>query len=106
MIVRQWKGIVKTEMADAYLGHLQNVTFSQLNNLPGFHSASVFKRAVTGGYECLVITYWDSLQAISQFAGTDIDKAVVPPTVKQMMIEFDDHVVHYEVKMEFSGRNR
>ena len=56
--------------------------------------------------EFVVITQWDSLEAISQFAGTDIDKAVVPPTVQQMMIEFDDRVVHYEVKMEFCGSNR
>ena len=106
MISRHWKGIVKVDMADAYLNHLQKETFSRLNRLAGFHSASVLKRSVTGGYEFVVITQWDSLAAISQFAGTDIGKAVVPPIVQQMMIEFDDRVVHYEVKMEFCGSNR
>jgi heme-degrading monooxygenase HmoA len=47
--------------------------------------------------EFLLVSLWDSEEAIRRFAGEDIEKAVFYPEDEQFLIEKDDHVSHYEV---------
>jgi heme-degrading monooxygenase HmoA len=63
----------------------------------GFSSASILKRVVPQGVEFLIVTNWASLEAIRAFAGSNPENAVVPPKVREMMLEFDPVVRHYEV---------
>jgi heme-degrading monooxygenase HmoA len=65
--------------------------------LPGFHDASLLRRNEERGVEFLVVTVWKSLDAIRSFAGNDLQSAVVPVKVQQMMIEYDRRARHYEV---------
>jgi len=106
MISRHWKGIVKRDHAHRYVAHLQGDTFPQLASLSGFVRATILRREVTGGTEFQVVTVWSSLQEIEAFAGADIEKAVVPPVARAMMVEFDRKVVHYEVAGTFEPRIR
>jgi heme-degrading monooxygenase HmoA len=46
--------------------------------------------------EFLVLTRWESVEHIKQFAGADIAKAVVEPAAIGELIDFDDTVQHYE----------
>ena len=50
-----------------------------------------------GGVEFLVLTQWQSMDAIRGFAGTEVDKAVVEPVAAATLVEFDERVRHYEV---------
>jgi hypothetical protein len=43
-----------------------------------------------------VLTRWESLEHIKQFAGADIGRAVVEPGAIAELIDFDDTVQHYE----------
>jgi heme-degrading monooxygenase HmoA len=101
MIARHWKGIAKSEFARAYTEHLMEETFPALNKLHGFISASILKRTVTNGVEFLIVTEWDSLLSIKAFSGEDTEIAVVPQTVQEMMVEYDQRAIHYEVAHEF-----
>jgi heme-degrading monooxygenase HmoA len=47
--------------------------------------------------EFLLVSLWDSEEAIRRFAGDDIDKAVFYPEDERFLVERDDHVWHYEV---------
>jgi len=96
MISRHWRGVAKAAFADAYVDHLQHHTFVALRKMPGFIDASIHQRVVPEGVEFVVITHWDSLDAIREFAGDDIETAVVPPAVQAMMVEYDPTVRHYE----------
>jgi heme-degrading monooxygenase HmoA len=96
MIARHWTGVAKAESAQAYVDHLRHHTFPALRKLDGFIDASILRRAVPAGVEFVVISHWDSLEAISAFAGDDIDVAVVPPAVQAMMVDYDRSVRHYE----------
>ncbi len=49
------------------------------------------------GVEFLIVTRWQSIKGIQRFAGRDADVAVVPPKVREIMIEYDQKVRHYEV---------
>jgi heme-degrading monooxygenase HmoA len=97
MIARHWRGLVKRDRADAYIEHLQSDTLPQLVQLAGFQDAKVLRRDLPQGVEFLVVTIWNSLDAIRAFAGEDVETAVVPPKARDMMIEYDHKSRHYEV---------
>lgn len=97
MISRHWRGLAKAECAEDYVAHLRGDTLPQLSGIPGFVDARILKRAVEEGVEFLIVTQWDSLQAIQRFAGEHAERAVVPEVVQDMMIEYDQTVRHYEV---------
>jgi heme-degrading monooxygenase HmoA len=97
MIARHWRGLARRESAAPYHAHLHDETFPALERLRGFLGGSILRREVAGGVEFLVITEWQSLDAIRAFAGEDADAAVVPANVQAMMIEYDAVVRHYEI---------
>ncbi|HJY40464.1 MAG TPA: antibiotic biosynthesis monooxygenase [Steroidobacteraceae bacterium] len=97
MIARHWRGLVKRDRADAYIEHLQSDTLPQLVQLAGFQDAKVLRRDLPQGVEFLVVTIWNSLDAIRAFAGDDVETAVVPPKARDMMIEYDRKARHYDV---------
>jgi heme-degrading monooxygenase HmoA len=97
MIERHWKGTAKFQEADNYVKHLLDDTFPKLESIPGFVRVTILKRVVTKGIEFLIRTEWESIESIKQFAGNEPTMAVVPDLVRKMMVEFDDHVSHYEV---------
>ena len=96
MIARHWKGVAKASSAAAYVEHLRHDTFPALRKLEGFIDAAIFRREVPEGVEFVVITHWDTLEAIEAFAGRDIEVAVVAPAVQAMMVDYDRAVRHYE----------
>jgi heme-degrading monooxygenase HmoA len=97
VISRHWRGISARDQADAYVNHLKAETFPALRTIPGFVRASILRRDVTNGTEFQVITVWESLDAIRAFAGEDVEVAVVPAVVREMMVEFEERASHYEV---------
>jgi heme-degrading monooxygenase HmoA len=101
MIARHWKGIARPGSADAYTKHLLTETFPSLLQLQGFIKASILKRSGTDGVEFLIITEWDSILSVKAFAGQDVETAVVPQVVQEMMVQYDPKAVHYEIMHEF-----
>ena len=97
MISRQWRGLAQPDQAQNYLEHLRTETFPALRKLPGFVSASILSRRPGNGVEFLIVTQWDSLDAIARFAGADLEAAVVPAEAAAMMIEYDQRVRHFVV---------
>ena len=97
MISRTWRGIARQEEAANYVRHLQHETFPELSRITGFVSASILRRLTSKGVEFLIVTTWESMDAIRHFAGESVDTAVVPPVVQAMMVEYDHEVSHYEI---------
>jgi heme-degrading monooxygenase HmoA len=97
MIARHWRGYARADRASDYEAHLREATFPALTRIEGFVDASILKRPAGNGVEFLIITRWHSMDAIRQFAGADVDAAVVPAEVGEMMIDYDRRVAHYEV---------
>ena len=97
MISRHWKGIAKPDRAEAYVRHLTTETFPHLATIAGFVRATILKRDIGRGTEFQIVTVWTSIDAIQAFAGKDIEVAIVPKVAQEMMLEYDESVVHYEV---------
>jgi heme-degrading monooxygenase HmoA len=97
MIERHWKGIARKEEVENYIRHLQTKTFPHLSDLAGFIKATILRRPVEKGIEFLIVTVWDSIDSIRQFAGEKVEVANVPPEAQNLMVEFDPTATHYEV---------
>lgn len=100
MIARHWKGLARRERAEDYIRYLQEETFPKLTDIDGFVYASILKRETERGMEFLVISHWQSLEAIRQFSG-EANVAVVPLDVQEMMVEYDREVQLYEIAQEY-----
>jgi len=55
------------------------------------------RRVYDDKVEFLLITLWDSWNAIKAFAGEDYEKAVYYPEDEKFLLQLDPHVLHYEV---------
>jgi heme-degrading monooxygenase HmoA len=97
MISRQWRGLARPNQAQKYIEHLRTDTFPALRAIPGFVSASILSRPFGDGTEFLVVTQWQALDDIARFSGADLEAAVVPAEVAEMMIDYDHRVKHYQV---------
>lgn len=97
MIIREWRGRASPSNADAYPSHFRDSVVPELRKLPGFIGAHLARRPYGDMIEYLVLTRWQSMDAVRRFAGADPSKAVVEPGAVAALVEFDSDVQHYEV---------
>ena len=95
MIVRTWRCQALAAQADAYHQYLIETVFASLNAIQGHRGAYLLKREVGDRIEFQAITFWDSVEALEQYAGEEIGTAVVKPEARAMLAEFDQFVHHY-----------
>ena len=100
MIIREWRARAPLSLAHAYPQHFHARVLPELSHVPGFRGAWLTQRRVGESMEFLVLTRWDSMEAIRGFAGADAEKAVVEPAAQAVLSSFDSHVRHYEVLQE------
>jgi hypothetical protein len=97
MIGRLWRGQCSALKADAYEQHLRQTTLPDLSDIDGYRGAYVLRRQNGGRVEFVVLTLWNSLDAVRVFAGDQHVKAVVPPDAAMLLTSFDEEAAHYEI---------
>ena len=97
MIARLWHGRVPSAKADAYEVYLNRSGIPDYRATPGNRGVWVLRRTEDGITHFLLITLWDSLAAIEQFAGLAIDRARYYPEDDAFLLEREPNVVHYDV---------
>jgi heme-degrading monooxygenase HmoA len=97
MILREWRGRARPDKIEDYPAHFRRSVLPELRRIPGFRGATLSRRDDGGRIEYLVLTRWQSLDAVRAFAGAGLDKAVVEPGAAASLIDFDDAVRHYEI---------
>lgn len=102
MIARRWRGWAATPAdADAYLEHFERSVRPGLETTGGFIDATVERVEQDGGRtEIVVVTRWESLDAVRAFAGDDVEAAVVEPEARAVLDDFDARVRHIELRDE------
>lgn len=96
-ILRMWKGRTSTDKAGDYVRHVTGKVFPGLRAIEGYRGEYLLRRAVQGAVEFVVLTLWDSMEAVRKFAGAHPDKAVVEPAARAVLSDFDDSVTHFEI---------
>jgi len=100
MIARVWSAQTTPDRAPAYVEHLRNQVLPTLQALDAYCGALLLERAATDTVEIVVITFWQSLDAIQGFAGPDPERAVVADDAVPLLADFDRRVKHYEVAVK------
>ena len=95
--MRQWKGRVPAERAADYLEFLKASGFKDYGETPGNLAVYAFQRTENGVAEIVLVTLWESVEAIKRFAGEDYEKAHYYAADKDFLLEFEPFVDHYDV---------
>jgi heme-degrading monooxygenase HmoA len=96
-LARIWRGATRAADADVYLAYLHETGISEYRRTPGNRGVTVLRRIVDGRAEFLLMTLWESEDAVRRFAGDDIGRAVFYPEDDRFLIARDERVEHYEV---------
>jgi len=102
MIARVWTAKVRKESASRYARHFTDHVVPALKGIDGYKQATLLQRVDADPAELVVISWWTSTDAIREFAGSDIDRAVVADEAQRMLLSFDETVRHYSVVVEDS----
>jgi heme-degrading monooxygenase HmoA len=102
MISRIWHGYTAHTNADAYENLLKSEIFVGISNrrIRGYQGIQLLRRTVAEGVEFITIMWFDSLDAVREFAGNDYEKAVVPAAARVLLSHFDERSQHYEVRID------
>ena len=97
MIVRFWHGRVPTPRAQPYREFLNRRAVPDYRSVPGNLSVHILERSDGDITHFVTMSFWESFDAIKGFAGNDVNTAKYYPEDKDFLLEFEPHVVHYEV---------
>jgi heme-degrading monooxygenase HmoA len=98
VIVRVWHGWTKPEDGDEYEEFLRTNVFPALTaRVPGFRSGYVLRRDDDGEAEFVVMTLFDSLEAVRAFAGDEYEVPVIEPEAARLLTRGDERAEHYDV---------
>ena len=97
MIARIWRGTVREADKDTYYEYLQKTGLKEYAGTPGNRGVYTLRRVADGKAEFLLLTLWDSWDAIKAFAGPDYENAVYYPEDTKFLLALDPHVTHYEL---------
>jgi heme-degrading monooxygenase HmoA len=103
VIVRIWRGRTSGGKADAYQNHVTANVFPKLEAIAGYMRGRVLRRLEANGVEFLVVTEWESWDAIRAFAGPDPERAVIEPEARALLDHADAYVQHFEMAYESRG---
>jgi heme-degrading monooxygenase HmoA len=97
LIARIWRGVTRAEHVAEYLYYLERTGLGEYRDTPGNVGVTVLRRVAGDRAEFVLISYWESMDAIKAFAGDDPERAVYYPEDDRYLLEKVPTVDHYEV---------
>jgi heme-degrading monooxygenase HmoA len=97
MIMRTWRGSVRTIDAARHLEHQAGTGVREYRQTPGNLGTLVLRRDRGEMCEVTTVSFWESMEAVRRFAGDDPGQAKFYPGDDELLVEKDLHVDHYTV---------
>jgi heme-degrading monooxygenase HmoA len=97
-IARIFRGQTLTAKADEYERYI-TPGIEKILATPGNQGVTVLRRAEGDRTEFLVVSYWESIDAVKRFAGEDYQKPVLLPRDREYLTA-EPSVSHFEMKRE------
>ncbi len=97
MIARIWHGATDLAHADEYLNRMRSLVIPDYKAIPGNAGAYALRRLEGDRAHFVMLTFWESREAIIKFAGENIEKAKYYDFDKEFLVELEPNVQHYEV---------
>ena len=100
MIGRIWHGWTKAENAEKYERLLKEDIFPEIaaKEVVGYRGIQLLRRPLEKETEFITIMWFDSWDAVKEFAGEEHEQAYVPPRAREMLERFDERSQHYEIR--------
>jgi len=96
-VSRVWRGWAARARASEYESLVAGEVLPAMEGLAGFRGATLLRREAGGDeVEFLVVTEWDSVEAIRGFAGAEPERATIPPRAAALLRRYDERAAHYE----------
>ena len=104
MISRVWHGWTTQDNADRYEQLLRQTVFPAIlaKGVPGYRGIHLLRRDSGREVEFSTVMWFDSIDAVREFAGQDYERAYVPPEARALLSRFDQVSQHYEVREALS----
>jgi heme-degrading monooxygenase HmoA len=99
-IARIWRGRTLASKADEYARYLDTNGIAKIRATPGNRGVTVLRRTDGDKAEFVVISIWESIDAVKNFAGADYQKTVILPRDREYLIEVEPDVLHYEIVLD------
>jgi heme-degrading monooxygenase HmoA len=100
MIARIWHGKTSPAHYEIYTEFLRENAIPDYEGTPGFIKLMFLRNIANGEGHFTLITVWKDMEVIKNFAGHDIDKAKYYDEDRDFLLEFEEHVQHFEVFTE------
>jgi heme-degrading monooxygenase HmoA len=97
MIVRIWHGVTPAAKSDEYFDYLDETGVPDYRATEGNRGVYVLRRIEGNRAHFLTISFWESIDAIKQFAGSDPERARYYPEDEEFLLDFEPTVEHYEI---------
>lgn len=96
LITRSWHGAVKKQDADTYFKYLVETGIKDYKSTPGVLRVELLKRIEGDICHFHTLTLWKSYEDIKAFAGNDYTKAKYYEKDKELLLELEELVQHFE----------
>ena len=97
MIARIWHGKTTIENFDRYTEFLKQIAIPDYQKTKGFKGLTFLRQIQNGEGHFNLITFWENIEVIKNFAGQEFEKAKYYPEDDDFLLEFEEKVQHHEV---------
>jgi heme-degrading monooxygenase HmoA len=97
MIARIWRGAVRRGDADRYAEYMRGTGVKEYAETAGNRGVLMLRRNESDRSEFVMVTLWESWDAVRAFAGDEVERAVFYPEDEAFLVERDLTATHYEV---------
>jgi heme-degrading monooxygenase HmoA len=97
VIARIWRGAVRREDSDEYVDYLRATGLPEYRATAGNRGAWILRRDQGDRTEFVTLSFWESMESVEGFAGSDPERAVFYPEDDRFLVERGPAVAHYEL---------
>ena len=97
MIARIWHGVVPVTKSEEYLRLMRTIALPDYQSVLGNCGAFVLREIQGEIAHFVMLSFWDSREAIAKFAGLDIDVAKYYEFDHEFLVALEPSVKHYEI---------
>jgi hypothetical protein len=96
MVTRIWHGSTSAAKSDEYLNLMRTIAIPDYRSTRGNKGAYALRRMEGDTAHFLMVTFWESEEAIRSFAGNDITLAKYYDFDRNFLLELEPCSTHYE----------
>ena len=100
-IARIWRGRTPLVRADEYRQYLLDAGVTKIAAIPGNRGVQMMMRRTAQEAEFMVVSYWDTIEAIKAFSGPNYEQVRDLPRDDEFLIAKDTQARHFELDVNF-----